>query len=172
DDIKIEYHPSSGIKAKVHGFDSFDYRAAEFLVPPSDGQPWCPFKSRLKFEIAEIMLEVRFNNEQSDQFIKLCHHCSVGKEKFTFKNHKDIHNMWEAASHHITKVIYFISILNESDIQWLKKLSTCLRYFDCLHHCTRMDRYSQDILPWPGSTTSGLQNEPLPVGIGGHMVAL
>ncbi|KAG1723043.1 hypothetical protein EDB19DRAFT_1916291 [Suillus lakei] len=58
------------------------------------------------------------------------------------------------------------------DIQWLKKLSTCLRYFDCLHHCTRMDRYSQDILPWPGSTTSGLQNEPLPVGIGGHMVAL
>ncbi|KAG1739267.1 hypothetical protein EDB19DRAFT_1635903, partial [Suillus lakei] len=58
------------------------------------------------------------------------------------------------------------------ELQWLKKLSTCLRYFDCLHHCTRMDRYSQDILLWPGSTTSGLQNEPLPVGIGGHMVAL
>ncbi|KAG1773661.1 hypothetical protein EV702DRAFT_1181089 [Suillus placidus] len=103
DDIKIEYHPSSGIEAKVYGFDSFERRSAEFLVPPSDGQPWRPFKSRLEFEIAEIMLEVGFNNQQSDRFIKLCHRCTVGKEKFTFKNHKDIHNMWEAASHRITK---------------------------------------------------------------------
>ncbi|KAG2114730.1 uncharacterized protein F5147DRAFT_649883 [Suillus discolor] len=103
DDIKIEYHPSSSIEAKVYGFDSFEHHASEFLVPPPDGQPWHPFKSRLKFEIAEIMLEVGFNNQQSDRFIKLCHRCAVGKEKFTFKNHKDIHNMWEAASHHITK---------------------------------------------------------------------
>ncbi|KAG2349495.1 hypothetical protein BDR05DRAFT_871659, partial [Suillus weaverae] len=68
-----------------------------------DGQPWCPFKSWLKFEIAKIMLEVGFNNQQSNWFIKLCHCCTVGKEKFTFKNHKDIHNMWEAALHCITK---------------------------------------------------------------------
>lgn len=103
DDIKIKYHPSSGIEAKVYGFDSFERRASEFLAPPPDGQPWRPFKSRLEFEIAEIMLEVGFNNQQSNRFIKLCHRCAVGKEKFTFKNHKDIHNMWEAASHHITK---------------------------------------------------------------------
>ncbi|KAG1888884.1 uncharacterized protein F5891DRAFT_920355, partial [Suillus fuscotomentosus] len=103
DDIKIEYHPSSGIEAKVYVFDSFERCASEFLAPPPDGQPWRPFKSRLEFEIAEIMLEVGFNNQQSDRFIKLCHRCAVGKEKFTFKNHKDIHNMWEAASHRITK---------------------------------------------------------------------
>ncbi|KAG1842596.1 hypothetical protein F4604DRAFT_1689833 [Suillus subluteus] len=84
DDIKIEYHPN-------------------FLVPPPDGQPWSPFKSRLEFEIAEIMLEVGFNNQQTDRLIKLCHRCAVGKEKLTFKNHKDIHNVWEAASHRITK---------------------------------------------------------------------
>ncbi|KAG1736848.1 uncharacterized protein EDB91DRAFT_1055411, partial [Suillus paluster] len=95
DDIKIEYHLSSGIKAKVYGFDSFERCAAEFLVPPPDGEPWRPFKSWLKFEIAEIMLKVGFNNQQSDWFIKLCHCCALGKEKFTFKNHKDIHNMWE-----------------------------------------------------------------------------
>ncbi|KAG1829882.1 hypothetical protein EV424DRAFT_1585853 [Suillus variegatus] len=103
DDIKIEYHPSSGIEAKVYSFDNFEHRAADFLVPPPDGQPWSPFKSRLEFEIAEIMLEVGFNNQQTDHLIKLCHHCAVGKEKLTFKNHKDIHNMWEAASHRITK---------------------------------------------------------------------
>ncbi|KAG1838007.1 hypothetical protein F4604DRAFT_1885610 [Suillus subluteus] len=103
DDIKIEYHPSSGIEAKVYSFDNFEHRAADFLVPPPDGQPWSPFKSRLEFEIAEIMLEVGFNNQQTDRLIKLCHRCAVGKEKLTFKNHKDIHNVWEVASHHITK---------------------------------------------------------------------
>ncbi|KAG2148370.1 hypothetical protein BD769DRAFT_1624790 [Suillus cothurnatus] len=103
DDIKIEYHPSSGIKAKVYSFNNFEHHAADFLVPPPDSQPWSPFTSRLEFEIAEIMLEVGFNNQQTDCLVKLCHRCAVGKEKLTFKNHKDIHNMWEAASHRITK---------------------------------------------------------------------
>lgn len=117
DDIKIEYHPSSGIEAKVYSFDNFERCATDFLVPPPDGQPWSPFKSRLEFEIAEIMLEVGFNNQQTDCLIKLCHRCAVGKEKLTFKNHKDIHNMWEAASHRITKVVvYPFSSSNESDI--------------------------------------------------------
>jgi hypothetical protein len=117
DDIKIEYHPSSGIKAKVYSFDNFERRAADFLVPPPDSQPWSPFKSRLEFEIAEIMLEVGFNNQQTDRLVKLCHRCAVGKEKLTFKNHKDIHNMWEAALHCITKVVvYPFSSANESDI--------------------------------------------------------
>lgn len=116
DDIKIKYHPSSGIEAKVYGFDGFEHCAAEFLVPPSDGQPWRPFKSWLEFDITKIMFKVRFNNQQSDQLIKLCHHCAVGKEKFMFKTHKDIHSTWEVASHHITKVTYPIFILNESDI--------------------------------------------------------
>ncbi|KAG2136839.1 hypothetical protein BD769DRAFT_1626893 [Suillus cothurnatus] len=95
--------PYYGIKAKVYSFDNFERRAADFLVPPPDSQPWSPFKSRLEFEIAEIMLEVGFNNQQTDRLVKLCHRCAVGKEKLTFKNHKDIHNMWEAASHRITK---------------------------------------------------------------------
>ncbi|KAG1833304.1 hypothetical protein DFJ58DRAFT_719440 [Suillus subalutaceus] len=103
DDIKIEYHLNSNIETKVYGFDNFEHHAADFLVPPPDGQPWHPFKSQLEFEIAEIMLEVGFNNQQTDRLIKLCHRCAVGKEKFTFKNHKDVCNMWEAALHCITK---------------------------------------------------------------------
>jgi hypothetical protein len=111
------FHPSSGIKAKVYSFDNFERRAADFLVPPPDSQPWSPFKSRLEFEIAEIMLEVGFNNQQTNRLVKLCHRCAVGKEKLTFKNHKDIHNMWEAALHCITKVVvYPFSSANESDI--------------------------------------------------------
>ncbi|KAG1737391.1 hypothetical protein EDB19DRAFT_1909710 [Suillus lakei] len=103
------------VMAAVPTFNQDDIKI-EIPVPPPDGEPWHPFKSRLKFKIAEIMLEVGFNNEQSDRFIKLCHHCSVGKEKFTFKNHKDIHNMWEAALHRIMKFTKeVISILFAGD---------------------------------------------------------
>ncbi|KAG1775023.1 hypothetical protein EV702DRAFT_936855, partial [Suillus placidus] len=61
-------------------------------------EPWRPFHSRLEFEVTELALEAGLNNEQTDQLIKICHCCAVGKEIFTFKNHKDIHVKWEAAS--------------------------------------------------------------------------
>ncbi|KAG2138179.1 hypothetical protein BD769DRAFT_1289883, partial [Suillus cothurnatus] len=98
DDIKVEYHPNSGIEAKVCAFDAFKRRPATLIPPPDGHPPWHPFKSWLEFDIAELTLEVGLNNEQSDQLIKLCHRCALGKEKVTFKNHKDIHSMWEAAS--------------------------------------------------------------------------
>ncbi|KAG0691763.1 hypothetical protein DFH29DRAFT_986140 [Suillus ampliporus] len=90
DDIKIEYHPNSGIEAKVCAFDAFECRPATSVPPPDGHPPWHPFKSRLELDIAELTLE-------------LCHRCALGKEKITFKNHKDVNNMWEAASHRITK---------------------------------------------------------------------
>ncbi|KAG1771406.1 hypothetical protein EV702DRAFT_977341 [Suillus placidus] len=103
DDIKVEHHPSSGIKTTVHPFETFKCRPAPSLVPPPDRRPWYPFQSRLEFEVAEIALEAALNNEQTDRLIKICQRCATGKEKFTFLNHKDIHNKWEAASHRITK---------------------------------------------------------------------
>lgn len=106
DDIKVEYHPSSGIATSIHAFDAFErYPAATSgSIPLPDEHPWRPFKSRLEFEVAEIILEIGLNNERTDRLIKLFHRCAIGKEKMTFKNHKDIHNLWEAASHRITKV--------------------------------------------------------------------
>ncbi|KAG2155336.1 uncharacterized protein EDB93DRAFT_1070393, partial [Suillus bovinus] len=65
--------------------------------------PWCLFQSRLEFDIAELALKAGLNNEQTDRLIKICLHSSVGKDKFTFRNHKDIHSKWEVASHQITK---------------------------------------------------------------------
>ncbi|KAG2124918.1 hypothetical protein BD769DRAFT_1628673 [Suillus cothurnatus] len=103
DDIKVEYHPNSGIEAKVCVFDAFEHHPATSVPPPDGHPPWHPFKSQPEFDIAELTLEVGLNNEQSDQLTKLCHCCALGKEKVTFKNHKDIHSMWEVALHCITK---------------------------------------------------------------------
>ncbi|KAG1879315.1 hypothetical protein C8R48DRAFT_744923 [Suillus tomentosus] len=104
DDIKMEHHPSSNIEAEVYAFNDFKHRPAVPLEPPSNTEPWRPFHSRLEFEVAELALEAGLNNEQTDQLIKICHCCAIGKEIFTFKNHKVIHVKWEAASFHITKV--------------------------------------------------------------------
>ncbi|KAG1890839.1 hypothetical protein F4604DRAFT_1888578 [Suillus subluteus] len=103
DDIKIEYHPSSSIEAKVYLFHNFQRRPMVSSEAPPSSEPWRPFQSRLEFEVAEVALEVGLNNKQTDRLVKLCHRCIDGKEKFTFKNHKDIHIKWEAASVHITK---------------------------------------------------------------------
>ncbi|KAG1775252.1 hypothetical protein EV702DRAFT_1199571 [Suillus placidus] len=39
DDIKVEHHPSSGIKTTVHPFETFKRRPAPSLVPPPDRRP-------------------------------------------------------------------------------------------------------------------------------------
>lgn len=108
DDIKVEHHPNSGIEAKVYAFHNFHRSAASSVNTSPDYHPWGPFQSRLEFEVAELALEAGLNNEQTDRLIQICHRCSSGKDKFTFRNHKDIHGKWEAASHRITKVILFI----------------------------------------------------------------
>ncbi|KAG2036469.1 hypothetical protein BDR03DRAFT_866074, partial [Suillus americanus] len=66
--------------------------------PLPNKKPWLPFKSRLEFEVTQIALEAALNNDQTDWLIKICRQCAIGNDKFTFKNHKDIHRKWDAAS--------------------------------------------------------------------------
>jgi len=107
DDIKCEYHPSSGMAPKVHAFNDFKRRPTPLTSTSPDKCPWAPFKSRLEFEIAELALEACLNNEQTDRLIKFCNRCASREEKFTFQNHKDIHNKWDAVSNRVTGVRSF-----------------------------------------------------------------
>ncbi|KAG2117138.1 uncharacterized protein F5147DRAFT_811351, partial [Suillus discolor] len=102
DDIRCEYHPSSGIPPEVHAFEDFKRRPTPLASIPPNQHPWAPFKSRLEFELAELALEACLNNEQTDQLIRLCNRCTSRQEKFTFRTHKDIHDRWETASHRLT----------------------------------------------------------------------
>ncbi|KAG1860911.1 hypothetical protein F4604DRAFT_1893733 [Suillus subluteus] len=100
DDIKCEYHPSSGITPEVHAFNEFKRRPTPLVSSaPPNKRPWAPFKSRLEFEIAELALEACLNNDQTDRLIKFCNRCTSRQEKFMFQNHKDIHKRWDAVSH-------------------------------------------------------------------------
>lgn len=113
DDIKVEYHPSSGIEAKVYPFHGFQRRPMASSEASHSAEPWRPFQSCLEFELAELALEAGLNNHKTDQLIKLCHCCIVGKEKFSFKTHKDIHVKWEAASVRVTKVVWLFVFINQ-----------------------------------------------------------
>ncbi|KAG2143770.1 uncharacterized protein EDB93DRAFT_1241355 [Suillus bovinus] len=99
DDIKVEHHLGSGIPTKVFAFNDFTCRPAHhssWSAPEPDAQPWCPFRSRLEFNIAEIALEAALNNEQTDHLLDICCRCAQKSEKLTFKNHKDVCAKWDA----------------------------------------------------------------------------
>jgi len=109
DDIKVEHHPHSGIPTKVHAFGDFKRRPVSSVpAPEPDELPWRPFKSRLEFDVAEIALQVALNNELTDRLIQICRRCALGTERFTFENHKDVRNKWDAASQSVTGVGSFL----------------------------------------------------------------
>ncbi|KAG1800596.1 uncharacterized protein BJ212DRAFT_1450149 [Suillus subaureus] len=89
--------------SEVHAFNDFKrHPTPSTSSTPPNKQPWAPFKSRLEFEITELALEACLNNKQTDRLIKFCNQCTSWQEKFTFQNHKDICNMWDAVSHRVT----------------------------------------------------------------------
>ncbi|KAG1761725.1 hypothetical protein EDD22DRAFT_619601 [Suillus occidentalis] len=101
DDIKVEYHPSSGIPTKVYRFEDYGRGpGAPPAVPEADPIPWQPFRTRMDFEVAELAHDAGLSHEQLDRLIRLIHRSRT--ELFTLKNRKDVRDMWDAASFKMT----------------------------------------------------------------------
>ncbi|KAG2116407.1 uncharacterized protein F5147DRAFT_743074 [Suillus discolor] len=101
DDIRTEYHPNSGIPAQTRTFSTFQRDLLQD-PPTPDAQPWAPFRCRLDFEVAELAHEAALSQPQIEWLINLLHHSK--QEPFSLCNYKDIRNMWNAISHHLTPV--------------------------------------------------------------------
>ncbi|KAG1726527.1 uncharacterized protein EDB91DRAFT_1239637 [Suillus paluster] len=101
DDIQIWYHPNSGRPMQVHRFEDYRCGPGAPVVPPTiDPEPWRPFRNRIDFEVAELAHEAALTHEQIDQLIGLIHRSRC--ELFTLRNHKDMQDMWDAASYKLT----------------------------------------------------------------------
>ncbi|KAG1744575.1 uncharacterized protein EDB91DRAFT_1236508 [Suillus paluster] len=101
DDIKVEYHPSSGHPTQVYHFEDYGRGAgAPTAVPKADPEPWKPFCTRINFEVAELAHEAALSYEQLDRLIELVHHSRF--KLFTLWNHKDVRDTWEVASFKMT----------------------------------------------------------------------
>lgn len=98
-DIKIEYHPSSGRGTSILSFEDYDNERQPRPMPPAQ-HPWKPFRSRLDFEISEVALEAALNRSQLDKLIKLVH-CAAERDEtnlFTIQTAGEMKCMWELAS--------------------------------------------------------------------------
>ncbi|KAJ3500219.1 hypothetical protein NLJ89_g9890 [Agrocybe chaxingu] len=108
DDIKIKHHPASGKPDEYYHFDDYnpksDIRLKQASIPV-DHKPWKPFRTRLDFEIAEIILDTHMNSKQTKTLLSLIRCCIETPEGFTIRNVKDLSDTWTFA--HTTKTSGF-----------------------------------------------------------------
>ena len=103
DDVRVEYHPSSGRRAEVFKSNKYPPLAPEgsTIVEP---EPWAPFRTREDFEFAEAVLDAGMNKKQMAALIKLFHKCIKGDGSFTISSPKDLLDMLNVAGNRLTKV--------------------------------------------------------------------
>ncbi|EDQ99267.1 uncharacterized protein LACBIDRAFT_335192 [Laccaria bicolor S238N-H82] len=97
DDIKVEYHPQSGKPTHVYHFEDYTTSSEGTANMPVDPEPWRPFRSRLDFEIAELILNTHMNKSQTNQLLSLIHQCIQRPSEFTLENSTDLECVWENA---------------------------------------------------------------------------
>ncbi|KAJ3774269.1 hypothetical protein FB446DRAFT_787121 [Lentinula raphanica] len=99
DDIKIEYHPSSGKQAEILRFHEYGERKERDTVSvPPDSSPWKPWRSRVDFEVAKLALESSMSEDQINQLIDILKRVAQGSDNFTLKNNKEMQAMWDLAA--------------------------------------------------------------------------
>jgi len=104
DDIKVVYHSSTGIPEQLYHFDDYNgLEAAYSINPVSSSQdrtwekPWHPFRTKLDFEIAEVMLDAHMNEAQTERMLSLITEAVLDPESFTLANTKDLSAIWDVA---------------------------------------------------------------------------
>lgn len=114
-DIKIEYHPKSGMAPRVVSSEEYKASLVDESDPtsPPDDEPWLPFKSREDFEFAELAHDAALNRPQIERMIKLFQRCQKMPGPLTFKKYNDLKESLEKASSILTPVtIYLDHTLN------------------------------------------------------------
>ena len=104
DDIKIVFHPNSQIPIQFFRFD--DYCGVESIANLDDqslsdsngrdnSKPWRPFRTKLDFEIAEVMLDAHMNMKQTEKMLSLIHEAVDHPEEFTLANSTELSKIWD-----------------------------------------------------------------------------
>ena len=106
DNIRTEFHPHTKVTTRVEAFSDFK-RTHHREPPPPNPHPWLPFDCRLDFEVAELAHEAALTHEQTTRLIQLVKRGRT--EDFTLNNYTNVRNIWEAASHRMTPVRYYLA---------------------------------------------------------------
>ncbi|KAF8173786.1 hypothetical protein K438DRAFT_1908928 [Mycena galopus ATCC 62051] len=66
--------------------------------PPTDPQPWRPFRSQLDFELAEFCEHNMLNQNSMDTLISLIRRCMLDPDNFTLRSQNEVAELWNLAS--------------------------------------------------------------------------
>ncbi|KAJ7065749.1 hypothetical protein C8F01DRAFT_1228972 [Mycena amicta] len=105
DDIKREFHPSSGLPPQIMKLDEYLQLESRSLAarPPPVEKPWEPgFKTRLDFEVAEFVNENMLNKKATETLISLIRRIAANINDFTIRKHTDMDRQWTEASKRCT----------------------------------------------------------------------
>lgn len=97
DDIKIEFHPKSGRPTQFFNFEEFQRQRPRPKPVPGHPEPWKPFRTRLDFEIAELMLDSHMNAQQSGALLSLIRKVIDQPINFTLSSTDDLEKVWDHA---------------------------------------------------------------------------
>ncbi|KAI0683945.1 hypothetical protein BC835DRAFT_1241405, partial [Cytidiella melzeri] len=83
DDIKVEFHKSSHRPTRIYSFA--DFKRNERTVDPTllKAEPWKPFKTRLDFEVAELINQMKLNASHTDRLLKVIKRIMQNPSDFT-----------------------------------------------------------------------------------------
>ena len=97
DDIKVEYHPRSGLGTKVFHFNDF-IRERSATELDFTSKPWHPFACRDDFDFAEAVLRGGMNEEQIKVVLDIVNRVAQGHSDFSFQTYHDLEQTWEQAA--------------------------------------------------------------------------
>ncbi|KAJ7471600.1 hypothetical protein B0H11DRAFT_2158977 [Mycena galericulata] len=104
DDIRRQYHPHSCLPSEQMSLDEYLLReSSRRRGPPTEEEPWLPFRTRLDFEVSEFAQENMLNRKATDKLISLIRRCAANPTDFTVQNHADMNKQWDLASKRCTE---------------------------------------------------------------------
>lgn len=114
DDIRIETHPRTGKATQYYDYDTYSNMSAR--TPASNASnarpaqneregrtPWFPFASRVDFELAEWMHDLRLNQKEMNRLLKIIGDIRDGSSgsgaaRFTLTSAAHVRKLWKIAS--------------------------------------------------------------------------
>lgn len=106
DDIKIVYHPHSGLPEEILSFEEWAARtnvtadrSAAFSLATIDRKPWRPFQSRVDFEFAEAMQDAHMSRSHIEKMISCTNVAKKNSSdsEFTLCNEEHLRSIWDLA---------------------------------------------------------------------------
>ncbi|KAI0691219.1 hypothetical protein BC835DRAFT_1307562 [Cytidiella melzeri] len=97
DNIKIEFHKSSHCPTCIYSFANFKRNERTVCSTLLKAELWKPFKTRLDFEVVELINQMKLNASHTDRLLKVIKRIMQNPSDFTLKSAANLNQHWQSA---------------------------------------------------------------------------